>query len=557
VRGYLSFSIFQKKVISVTYVANIGGFLYFLKAYLRIKNKLLTRNEMAKKIMVQGTGSGVGKSIIVAALCRIFTQDGYKVAPFKSQNMALNSYVTADGLEIGRAQAFQAFAASKEPTVEMNPILLKPTSDTGAQVIVRGKPIGNMTAKEYHDYKPKALALIKDCFEQLERGNDIVVIEGAGSPAEINLRANDIVNMRIAKLLDAPVLLVGDIDKGGVFAWIVGTLELLEAEEQELVKGILINKFRGDLDILKPGLEFLEKRVNKPVIGVIPYFQDIRVQEEDSLSLEKRKINLVGDRKGITIEVVPMPHISNFTDFDALEAEDDVSLRYIGKGEKIGEPDVIIIPGSKNTIGDLQYLKNSGYASEIVDRAMSGKCVVFGICGGYQMLCNTLIDPEGVESKLREIDGLGLLPATTIFEGHARKMTNQVRAITDLEFYKGEIQGYEIHMGRTYFSNGYIKKGFTIIERSGERVMDDNSGAVSNNVIGTYIHGIFDNNGFRRAFINHIRQKKGLAPLNINENKSEDKYKSGIDWDVEYNKLAKLVRRSIDVSKVYKIINCG
>ncbi|MCD6455648.1 MAG: cobyric acid synthase [Methanophagales archaeon] len=230
---------------------------------------------MAKKIMVQGTGSGVGKSVIVAALCRIFTQDGYKVAPFKSQNMALNSYVTKDGLEIGRAQAFQAFAARKKPTVEMNPILLKPSSGTAAQVIVRGKPIGNMTAKEYHDYKPKALNLIKDCFEKLERENDIVVIEGAGSPAEVNLRENDIVNMSIAKLLDAPVLLLGDIDKGGVFAWIVGTLELLEEEEKELVKGILINKFRGDMDILKPGLGFLEKRVNKPVMGVIPYFQDI------------------------------------------------------------------------------------------------------------------------------------------------------------------------------------------------------------------------------------------------------------------------------------------
>jgi len=507
---------------------------------------------MAKKIMVQGTGSGVGKSIIVAALCRIFTQDGYKVAPFKSQNMALNSYVTADGLEIGRAQAFQAFAARKEPTVEMNPILLKPTSDTGAQVIVRGKPVGNMTAKEYHDYKPKALDLIKDCFEQLERENDIVVIEGAGSPAEINLRANDIVNMCIAKLLDVPVLLLGDIDKGGVFAWIVGTLELLEEEERELVKGILINKFRGDMDILKPGLEFLENRVNKPVIGVIPYFQDIKIQEEDSLSLEKGKIHLAVEEKAIKIEVVYLPHISNFTDFDVLEAEDNVSLRYISKGEKIGDPNVIIIPGSKNTIGDLLYLKNRGYASEIVAKAMSGKCIVFGVCGGYQMLCNTLIDPKGVESKVRETEGLNLLPATTIFESHAQKMTNQVRAIADLEFYKGEIEGYEIHMGRTYFSNSDIKNAFTIIERSGEKVMnDDGGGAVSGNVIGTYIHGIFDNDGFRQAFLDYMRQKKGLPTLNQNENKS-----SGIDWDIEYNKLADVLRRNSDMNRVYEILNC-
>jgi len=272
--------------------------------------------KMSKRIMVQGTGSGVGKSVIVAALCRILTQEGYKAAPFKSQNMSLNSYATADGLEIGRAQAFQAFAARKEPTVEMNPILLKPTSDTGAQVIVRGKPIGNMTAKEYHDYKPIALNLIQDCFDKLDRENDVVVIEGAGSPAEVNLRENDVVNMSIAKLLDAPVVLVGDIDKGGVFAWVVGTLELLEEEERELVKAILINKFRGDIDILKPGLEFLEKRINKPVIGVIPYFQDIRIQEEDSVSLAvaKGKTSVTSEEKAITIEVVQLPHIANFTD---------------------------------------------------------------------------------------------------------------------------------------------------------------------------------------------------------------------------------------------------
>ncbi len=513
---------------------------------------------MAKKIMVQGTGSGVGKSVIVAALCRILTQEGYKAAPFKSQNMALNSYVTKAGLEIGRAQAFQAFAARKEPTVEMNPILLKPSSDTGAQVIVRGKPIGNMTAKEYHDYKPRALNLIEDCFDKLDRENDVVVIEGAGSPAEVNLRANDIVNMSIAKLLNVPVLLLGDIDKGGVFAWIVGTLELLEKEEKELVKGILINKFRGDMDILKPGLEFLEKRVNKPVIGVIPYFHDIKIQEEDPLSVEKGKRSLAVEEKEITIEVVYLPHISNFTDFDALEAEDDVSLRYAGKGEKIDEPDVIIIPGSKNTIGDLLYLKNSGYALQIVEKARSRKCVVFGICGGYQMLCNTIIDPEGVESNVRETEGLALLPATTVFESHAQKMTNQVRALADLEFYKGEIAGYEIHMGRTYLSNGCIKKAFTIFERSGEKVMDDEGGAVSSdgNVIGTYIHGIFDNDGFRQAFLNYIKQKKRLLPLSISVSKSNGKSenKSGIDWDSEYNKLADLVWRSIDMNKVYEIM---
>jgi len=391
----------------------------------------------------------------------------------------------------------------------------------------------------------------------------VVAIEGAGSPAEVNLRENDVVNMSIAKLLDAPVVLVGDIDKGGVFAWVVGTLELLEEEERELVKAILINKFRGDIDILKPGLEFLEKRINKPVIGVIPYFQDIRIQEEDSVSLAvaKGKTSVTSEGKAITIEVVQLPHIANFTDFDALEAEDDVSLRYVGGGEKLSEPDVIIIPGSKNTIGDLSYLENSGYASQIVDKARSGKCVVFGICGGYQMLCSSITDPEGVESKLRATEGLGLLPATTVFESHARKMTNQVRAMADLSFYTGEIAGYEIHMGRTYFSDGEIKNAFGIFERSGEKVIDDGDGgdgggAVYGNVIGTYIHGIFDNDAFRRAFLDHVRAIKGLSPLRADETKtkSEDKNKRGIDWDAEYNKLADVVRSGVDMDKLYDII---
>ena len=539
------------------------------------------------KIMVQGTGSGVGKSVIVAALCRIFAEDGYRVAPFKSQNMALNSYVTRDGFEIGRAQAFQAFAARKEPRVEMNPILLKPSSETGAQVIVRGKPVGNMTAKEYYEYKPGALEIIKECFARLERENEIVVIEGAGSPAEVNLRANDIVNISIAKLLNAPVLLVGDIDKGGVLAWIVGTLELLEDDEKELVKGILINKFRGDLEILKPGLEFLEKRVNKPVIGVIPYFQNIRIQEEDSVSLSasigRGKRSSTGK---IKIDVVYLPHISNFTDFDALEAEDDVLLRYVGVGagagagtgtgtgtgggERIGEPDVIIIPGSKNTIGDLLYLKNEGYASQIVEKARNGKCVVFGICGGYQMLGKTIIDPESVESTLRETPGLGLLHITTIFKGLKMKMTNQVRAIVNLEFYTGEIEGYEIHTGRTYFSrdtgsgsgssSSSVKNAFKIIERSGKRVMgtgdeSDSGGAinVNGNVIGTYIHGIFDNDDFRDAFINYIRAKKGWCKSR-SRSRSRSRSGIGIDWDMECDKLADLVRRSVDIDKIYKIM---
>jgi adenosylcobyric acid synthase len=512
---------------------------------------------MARRIMIQGTGSHVGKSIIVAAFCRIFTQDGYRVAPFKSQNMALNSYVTAEGLEIGRAQAFQAFAAHQRPTVEMNPVLLKPTGDTVTQVIVRGRPIGNMTAMEYHEYKPKALDIIKDCFETLDRENEIVVLEGAGSPAEINLRENDIVNMSMAQLFDAPVLLLGDIDKGGVFAWLVGTLELLQEEERELVKGLLINKFRGDKELLKPGLEFLEKRVNKPVIGVIPYFHDIKIQEEDSVSLERGKNRAKGrgEERELQIEIISLPRISNFTDFDALEAEPDVSLSYVDNGEKLGEPDVIILPGSKNTVEDLLYLKRAGYAAEIQERARSGKCVIVGICGGYQMLGTAIQDPEGVESPRRETEGLGLLPVTTIFESHERKMTDQVRAIANLEFYQGEIEGYEIHMGRTYFTHGRVQGAFRVIERSGEKIKDEPGGAVYSNVIGTYIHGIFDNNAFRRAFLNHVRAKKGLLPLSISEYNGGGKAEMRIDWNSEYDKLADIVRRNIDMNKVYEILN--
>ena len=442
----------------------------------------------------------------------------------------------------------------------MNPILLKPTSDLGAQVIVRGRPIGNMTAMEYHNYKPQALNLIKHCFEDFDRENDIVVIEGAGSPAEVNLRDHDIVNMSLAKLLDLPVLLLGDIDKGGVFASIVGTLELLEAEEKELLKGFLINKFRGDLEIFKPGLEFIEKRTSKPVIGVIPYFHGIKIQEEDSVSLShkkgpKRGVGLAG---GITIEVIQLPRISNFTDFDALEAENDVVLRYIGDGEKLSEPDVILIPGSKNTIGDLLYLKKSGYASEILERARDGQCIVFGICGGYQMLCETILDPDGVESTLRNIEGLGLLPARTVFEHHGLKMTSQVRAIANLEFYKGVVTGYEIPMGQTYFAEGAMRCAFTIIERSGKKAMDTCGGAVNSagTVIGTYIHGIFDNDSFRWAFLDYLKRKKGLSLVRRDASRDNGEYKSGVDWDMEYNKLAELVRSNSDMDTVYGIINC-
>jgi len=322
---------------------------------------MVVSKKRAKVIMVQGTGSYVGKSVIVSALCRIFKQDGFRVAPFKAQNMALNSFVTLQGDEMGRAQVTQAEAAGIEPSVDMNPILLKPSGDIKAQVIVSGKPIGNMSGKEYYRHRMRFLKIIKGSFQRLSGNYDIVVIEGAGSPAEVNLRKNDVVNMAMARIADCPVILVGDINVGGVFAWLVGTLELLTAAERRRIKGVIINKFRGDINILKPGLDFLEKKIRKPVLGVIPYFHDISIPEEDSIAKEKYRLPGNRPKKGkINIEVLYLPHISNFTDFDPLEKEPDVRLRYLVQGEKIGEPDCIIIPGSKNTIGDLVYLKRSG-----------------------------------------------------------------------------------------------------------------------------------------------------------------------------------------------------
>jgi len=359
---------------------------------------------MAKVIMIQGTGSSVGKSIMVTALCRIFYQDGFRVAPFKAQNMALNSFVTKDGGEMGRAQVVQAEACGVEPTVDMNPILIKPTSEVGAQVIVRGKPIGNMQAQEYRNYKSKLVLVVKESFLKLAHHYELIVIEGAGSPAEINLKGDDIVNMKMAQLADCPVLLVADIDKGGALAWVVGTLELLTEEERDKIKGIIINKFRGDKEILQPGLDYLERKTKKPVLGVIPYFRDIWIEEEDAVNSEKNKYYTQPTPSKINIEVLYLPHISNFTDFDPLEREEDISLRYIKMGERLGEPDLLIIPGSKNTIDDLYYLKKSGYQEEILNRLKQGT-VIIGICGGYQMLSRQLYDPEHTESSKEKIGG--------------------------------------------------------------------------------------------------------------------------------------------------------
>ena len=392
---------------------------------------------MAKTIMIQGTASNAGKSLIVAGLCRIFKQDGYKVAPFKSQNMALNSFITKDGFEMGRAQVMQAEAAGIEPDVRMNPILLKPTSDTGSQVIVNGEVVGDMSVKDYFAQKKKLIPDIMKAFNELAEENDIIVIEGAGSPAEINLNDDDIVNMGMAKLAQAPVFIVGDIDRGGVFASLAGTMLFLKEDEKNMVKGTIINKFRGDKSILEPCLKMLEDEINVPVTGVVPYL-NIDVDDEDSLT---ERFNVREEIALIDIAVIRLPRISNFTDFNALEYIDGVSVRYVGSVKELKNPDLIILPGTKNTISDLIWLRECGLEAAIMKHVSKNK-PLFGICGGYQMLGLTLKDPHNVEYG-GEISGLGLLSCETIFEkektrvrveGKLEKVSGVFSSLSDVVF---------------------------------------------------------------------------------------------------------------------------
>ncbi|APQ74676.1 cobyric acid synthase CobQ [Clostridium botulinum] len=488
------------------------------------------------KIMIQGTASSVGKSLIVAALCRIFKQDGYSVCPFKSQNMSLNSYITLDGKEMGRAQVLQAYAAGLEPEAYMNPILLKPTSDKKSQIIVNGKVYGNSTAMEYHNLKIKFKDMLKEQFEKLEEDFDIVVMEGAGSPAEINLRDRDIVNMGMAELVDAPVLLVGDIDKGGVFASLAGTMLLLNEGEKERVKGTIINKFRGDVEILKPGLDMLEDIIHIPCLGVVPYTR-LQLEDEDGAVEFNKKAYAP-----IDIAVIKMPHISNFTDLDALKSEEDVSIRFVTSKEEFKEPDLLIIPGSKNTIEDLLYLRQCGLEERIKEYSREGK--IIGICGGYQVLGSKIKDPYKVETDLGEIDGLNLLDMETIFE--KEKVTTRVSAKLINEETENIVYGYEIHMGISKYSEN-IKPLFKIYDKNGEKV-DYFDGAINEkgNVMGTYIHGVFDGVVFREKIINELRVKKGL------KKKKSQMYEHM--REKELDKLADIVRQSLDMEKIYSII---
>ncbi|MBT6046897.1 MAG: cobyric acid synthase [Candidatus Scalindua sp.] len=507
---------------------------------------------MARAIMVQGTGSDVGKSILVCALCRVFRQEGLKVAPFKAQNMSNNSYVTVDGREMGRAQVAQAEAAGIQPEAEMNPILLKPSGNNGSQIITMGRPLRHMTANEYYKNKDSMLEIAKEAYQSLSNEYDVIVIEGAGSPAEINIKDNDIVNMKIAEIADAPVILVTDIERGGSFAWIVGTLELLDSDERDRVMGVIINKFRGDMGILESGIDMLEERINKPVLGVLPYFTNIDVDDEDSMNLDKRNRASESSESQIDIAIIRLPRISNFTDFDILIREKSLSVRFVEDARSIGNPDLIIIPGTKNTIGDLESIKESGIANAVTGLANSGTMVI-GICGGYQMLGKVILDPENAESKTLETDGLGLIDVSTLFR--MQKNTHQVKATLHdrgTDIFKGlnsdnKITGYEIHMGETELLNGtapFLK----ILERSDKEVsMDDGAVSSDGNVIGTYLHGIFDNNEFRLELINKLRKNKGLSTMLAEELNSVDKER-------EYDKLADWFREHIDMNLIYEKI---
>ncbi len=496
----------------------------------------------AKSIMIQGTASSVGKSLIVTALCRIFTLDGFRVAPFKSQNMALNSFITIDGKEMGRAQAVQAEACNIEPSVLMNPILLKPSSDIGSQVIIKGKVYKNMTAEEYQRFKPTLREIVKEAYEELANKYDIVVIEGAGSPAEINLKDNDLVNMGMAEIADCPVLLVGDIDKGGVFASIVGTLVLLDQRERKRVKGIIINKFRGDVEILKPGLAMLERIIKRPVLGVIPYL-DIHIDEEDSATDYLRVSKNTGD---IDIAILYLPHISNFTDFEPFYYIEGVKIRYVYNTDTFGNPDVIIIPGTKNTIGDLLYLKANGLYEKIKEYVKDNGMVI-GICGGLQMLGKKVIDPYNIESEIKESEGLGLLDIVTVLE--KEKVTTQT--LIKLENTPYLLRGYEIHMGRTE-SIGKNAIPFSRVVKRGEIEYNEIDGYMSldGRVWGTYLHGIFDNEDFLEGFISSIYKRKGI----------EKKVKIEPLRDIKatkYDKLAMAVRNALDMDTIYDIMGIG
>ena len=485
----------------------------------------------AKCIMVQGTMSGAGKSLLCAALCRIFAQDGYRVAPFKSQNMALNSFVTRDGLEMGRAQVVQAQAAGIEPDVRMNPILLKPSSDVGSQVIVHGEVRGQMKAADYFRHKKELIPDILSAYHSLAQEVDVIVIEGAGSPAEINLKADDIVNMGLAKLVDAPVLLAGDIDRGGVFAQLYGTVELLEPEERARIRGLIINKFRGDVEILRPGLAMLEEKTHLPVLGVVPYLK-VDIEDEDSLS---ERLDAKNSVKPLDVAIVRLPKLSNFTDFIPLEQHPLLGVRYVDSARTLGAPDCILLPGTKNTVDDLLWLRQCGLEAVLLKQAAAGTPVL-GVCGGYQMLGRTLDDSAATESgRSQTLRGLGLLPTSTVFSAEKRR-TQVCAAAAAGPFAGAALTGYEIHTGRT------------VVEGAPFARLADGTpeGCVCGNVFGTYLHGLFDTGELTEKLTAFLCRRKGIRP------EAAALVPMAAYREQQYNKLADGVRAALDMAAIYK-----
>lgn len=510
--------------------------------------------EVAKALMVVGTMSNAGKSLVTAGLCRVFNQDGYKVAPFKSQNMALNSFITADGAEMGRAQVVQAEAANIAPNVLMNPILLKPTSDSGSQVIVNGEAIGTMKAGEYYAMKHTLRPKVQEAFDKLAAEYDIVCIEGAGSPAEINIKKDDFVNMGMAKMAKAPVLLVADIDRGGVFASIYGTLMLLEDDERAMVKGVIINKFRGDVEILRPGLTMIEEKTGVPIVGVLPML-DVDIEDEDSLSERisgRTEINLVD------IAVIRIPRMSNYTDFNVFELIPGVSLRYVSSMRELGHPDMIIIPGTKNTTGDLKWLRQSGMEAAILKQADNGT-VIFGICGGYQMLGRQISDPFGEEDgtgKANITPGMNLLPVETTFIEKKRTIQmsgkfGEVKGIFSALSGK-PLYGYEIHSGVTTFPEQNALTSISPIYENDDTILEGSQTVNEKlSVYGTYIHGIFDSDGIAVKIVEALLEKKGLKMDDVQTINFAD-YKVQ-----QYDKLADSIRKNLDMKKIYEILEAG
>ena len=575
---------------------------------------------MAKAIMIQGTMSNAGKSLLAAGLCRIFRQDGYRVAPFKSQNMALNSFITEDGLEMGRAQVMQAEAAGIAPDVRMNPILLKPTTDTGSQVIVNGEVLGDMDARKYFAYKKSLMPMVLEAYNSLAAEYDIIVIEGAGSPAEINLKKDDIVNMGLAKAVGAPVLLAGDIDRGGVFAQLLGTHMLLEPDEQALLKGFIINKFRGDKTILDPGIVMLEERGGVPVVGVIPFMQ-LDIDDEDSLSPQLSQTNRPPAGKPVEIVVIRLPHLSNFTDFNVFSRIQEADLRYVSKPSALGNPDMIILPGTKNTMADLRWLRETGMAAAINDLRMRG-CPIFGVCGGYQMLGRSISDPDQTEEG-GSAPGLGFLETETVFSKEKRRTRVSGRIAELPGILKGlggmEIEGYEIHMGRTSQNTGNPTEksvgnntgnpaeksvenntgnpteksvgnntgntteknvgnntgkttgktagipcgspcdgSFSVIkvQRTG---IESPDGTACGNIYGTYVHGVFDAPGIARRIVEILADHKGVTLRTFPEEgkKTVQETDSRTYKETQYDILADTMRRYLDMKKIYEILEQG